>query len=592
MKKRLTRLLALLMAVILFPGGCGTAPKNQEESGGQDEHARFEEFSEQLFRDELLTNTLNQHYTLAYPENYGITDYEVALPAVSLSNEQESIEEARSVLEELASFDYDALTEDDRLTYDVLKEYLETAQERGDFYYLYEPFSPIMGFQSDMAFALSEYTFRRERDVQDYLGLLELLPTYIESLITLEKERAARGLAMPDSVIDEVIDSVQELLNSGTDNIYFTSFEERLETLSELSDQQKQEYTARNRKLIDEQLLPAYKKIVLCLKDVRGTCKKPQGLCCTENGNEYYAYLLKSTVGSGHSPEELLALLEDQISKEMTELMTLLTQNPELLDTIDDSIPEDRTPEEILDYLKEAIKEDYPELPVDASYQIKYVPEYMEESTSPAFYMTPPMDLPGENTIYINKRQTDESSLFSTLAHESYPGHLYQTVYASATLENPLRFLLNYLGYSEGWGLYVEHEAYALNTNLTDQSEAMAEFYRINSSITIAIHALLDLKIHYEGCSLEEASEIIAMYFGDQGEEFCQTLYNTIVSEPAYYLKYYVGYLEFLLLREKAEAKLESAFDLKEFHKFLLDMGPCSFPMLDRYMEKWLEEQK
>ncbi len=589
MKKRITRLLALLMAVVLFTCSCGTSQIPQDNEA---EHQRFTEFSEDLFRSELLANTINLHYTLAYPEDYGITDYEVALPTVSPSSEKEDYDQILEVLDELNAIDYKLLPSDDKLTYDVLEEYLNTSLEGDDFYYFYEPFSPIMGFQSNLSITLAEYSFRRERDVLDYLELLTLIPDYVDSLIALEKARSRRGFAMPDTTIDDVFESVQEFLNSGENNIFLTSFEERLGGLSDLSDSKKANYIQQNQTILKEQIIPSYKKIGRCLQEVRGTGTNVQGLCHTDGGSDYYAYLLKSMVGSGHTPEEMLALVEDQIQKDLTEMMMIMSASPELIESFDGSIPEDRTPEEILEYLAEAMKEDYPELPVNASYQIKYVPKYMEASTSPAFYMTPPFDLSEENTIYINNSQTDENSLFSTLAHEGYPGHLYQMVYAHATFSNPLRSLLSYLGYSEGWGLYVEHESYAMNDKLMAQSENIARLHRLNSSISIAVHALVDLKIHYEGYTPEEIRGLLSSYFGDLGEEAVQELYDLIVSEPAYYLKYYGGYLEFLLLREKAEDQLEEKFNLKEFHKFLLDMGPCAFPTIEAYMDNWIKEQK
>ncbi|MCI8505358.1 MAG: DUF885 domain-containing protein [Lachnospiraceae bacterium] len=591
MKKRVNRLLALLLAAALsfctISCGAGQTPQAKE-----DEHQRFTEFSEELFCSELLENTINLHYILAYPENYGIDDYEVVLPTVSTDSEKKNYTASREVLKELQSFDYKLLPADDQLTYDVLKEYLETSLEGEDFYYFDEPFSPIMGFQANLSITLAEYTFRREQDVQDYLKLLELIPAYVDSLITLEKTRSQMGYAMPDTTIDDVFDSVQEFINSGDNNIFLTSFEERLEGLADLSDKKRADYISRNQDILNNQIIPSYKKIGRCLQEVRGTAENVQGLCHTEGGSDYYAYLLKSMVGSGHSPEEILALVEDQIQQDLTEMMMIMSSSPELLESFDGSIPEDRTPEEILEYLAEAMREDYPELPVEAAYQIKYVPEYMEESTSPAFYLTPPYDLPNENTIYINNSSTDESSLFSTLAHEGYPGHLYQMVYASATFSNPIRSLLSYLGYSEGWGLYVEHESYGMNDKLTSQSENIAALYRLNSSVSIAVHALVDLKVHYEGCSQEEIRTLLYTYFGELDGEAVQELYDLIVSEPAYYLKYYGGYLEFLLLREKAEDQLEEKFDLKEFHKFLLDMGPCAFPTIEAYMDDWIEEQK
>ena len=64
-----------------------------------------------------------------------------------------------------------------------------------------------------------------------------------------------------------------------------------------------------------------------------------------------------------------------------------------------------------------------------------------------------------------------------------------------------------------------------------------------------------------------------------------------MVDEPANYLKYTIGYLEFMELREKAEKKLGDKFNQKNFHQFLLDMGPCQFYVLDEYLDDWIAEQ-
>ena len=617
MKKRTTRLLALFLALLLMVSGCtlpvkltngrnpfrSETPSATAPSGGPNESQppsadaqktrdQFSKLCKELFEDEVTSDMITLHYSLAYPENYGITDYDVALPVLSLEEEDDVTSEEDDLFDRLDAIDRNDLTEDQKLTYDVLMDYLETALEGSDYYYYQEAFSPITGFQSNFSVTMAEYTFRREQDVTDYLKLLTLVPDYVDSLIQFEKERAKQGFVMPDSSIDEVVDAIEAFLTSSEENIYLSSFTERLNSLNALSEDQKATYTAQNEELVNTRVLPCYRSIISCLKKIRSTGNTNGGLCQIEGGEGYYEWLIKSMVGSGHTPEELTALIEDRISTEILKMQLLFKKNPELMDQFDGTIPENRTPQEIIEDLKEAMKADYPELPVDASYQIKYVPDYMADLTSPAFYMIPPIDALSENTIYINESQTDESSLFSTLAHESYPGHLYQIVYASATITEPLRKLLDYEGYSEGWGLYVEHESYAMNNQLTDRSADLAELYRINSSITLAVHALADLRIHYEGCGTDEIAELIDTYFGDQGEAFVQSFYNTIVSEPAYYLKYYVGYLEFMLLREKAEAALESSFDLKEFHTFILNMGACSFTTLNEYLDTWITEKK
>ena len=102
----------------------------------------------------------------------------------------------------------------------------------------------------------------------------------------------------------------------------------------------------------------------------------------------------------------------------------------------------------------------------------------------------------------------------------------------------------------------MEHETYDLNELYTEQADGLARVWSLNSSISLGVYALLDLNIHYNGWTKDQAAEFIEQYFGPQDDEILSEMYDTIVSEPAYYLKYYVGYLEILLLREKSEARL------------------------------------
>ncbi len=608
MKKRLTRLLALLLAVVLMLSSCASGAEknttqsssentseNSDSSGSQtydeSEHKKFLDFTKQQFLDSVASDTVNLHYTLADPKAYGITDYEVSLGSLNKESIEKSYQDMQAVLSELTSFNYAALPAEDQLTYDVLKDYLKTSIEGKNFPYYEDYLTPIMGLHGNLPTVMAEYAFRTERDIEDYLKLLELIPPYLDEVISYEKTRAKKGMVMPSSSIDEVISACQDFIGSTEDNVMISTFNDRIDSFEGLSDSQKTKYKEQNAATVSSQIFPAYEKIILCLKEIKGTGSNLQGICYYPEGKKYYSYLLKSLVGSGHTPEELVSLIEERLDTQMTTMFLLLSKSPELSESFGNYTEENRTPEEILNTLKGKISEDYPALPADVQYQIKYVHESMEASSSPAFYMIPPIDDLKENTIYINKSSTNGGSLFSTLAHEGYPGHLYQTVYASTVLTDPLRHILNFQGYSEGWGLYVEHESYALNDALTSESEDLATLYSLNSSVSLGVHAMLDLKINYEGWNQEQAGEYIETYFGKQDPSNLETIYNTIVSEPAYYLKYYVGYLEILLLREKAEARLESQFSLKEFHKFLLDIGPCSFTTIDDYMETWMENQ-
>lgn len=625
MKKRLVRLLALLLTIsLLLPAGCartpdsGTSGESENiiaESGGSagdstagssapdassasssgetapfddSEHRKFQAFTNELFLESVAADTVTLHYTLAHPEQYGITDYEITLGSPDSGSSEQNTREMQAALNTLVSFQYEKLPEDDRLTFDVLKDYLETGLEGTEFLYYEDLFAPISGLQGNLPIVMSEYTFRTERDITDYLALLEQIPAYLDAAADYERTRAGKGFVMPSGCIGDVIEACTDFVSAGSENMMISTFNERLDAFEGLDEDQKAAWKAQNEEAVTTLIFPAYRKLIRCLQEIRSAEAGSGGLCTLPRGTEYYSWLIRTLVGSGHTPEELILLTEDRVDTQVQELYLLLAGSPELAECVQDPPADERTPDEMLQFLKSAISGDYPALPTETSYEIKYVPESMEASSSPAFYMIPPIDDPGENTIYINNGGTGIGSLFSTLAHEGYPGHLYQTVYASCVLENPIRHILDYQGYTEGWALYVEHETYDLNELYTEQADGLARVWSLNSSISLGVYALLDLNIHYNGWTKDQAAEFIEQYFGPQDDRILSEMYDTIVSEPAYYLKYYVGYLEILLLREKAEARLEEDFDLKEFHKFLLDMGPCPFPVIDKYMESWM----
>ena len=108
----------------------------------------------------------------------------------------------------------------------------------------------------------------------------------------------------------------------------------------------------------------------------------------------------------------------------------------------------------------------------------------------------------------------------------------------------------------------------------------------LNKTYTLALYCLTDIGINYRGWNLKDTTEFLGV-----DEETCQEIYEMMVEEPALYLAYYGGYLEFTELREKAEETLGEKFNLKEFHTFLLDVGPAQFEIIEDRMEDWMEEQ-
>lgn len=571
----------------------------------------FDRFTNQIFKNEIAGNTLNLHYTLKNPENYGISDYPVTLG----SAEPETLEVSASILENyseaLHRFPYKTLSKPNRLTYDILELYFQN-QLSGQKFSLYaEPLSPTIGTQAQLPVLLAEYSFYGKEDVETYLALLNEMDDYYTSILHFEEAKSKQGLFMSASAARAVVDQCQAFIQNPEENFLITVFSEKMKTVDFLTPLEKSTFIRQNHDAVINHVIPAYQILIRGLTSLKDTGKNQKGLCYLPDGKEYYEYLVRDSTGSYASLDSIQSRIEQQLKSDFQALYSLAAAHPELLtqETLGSAIAfsvdnspytvfnaegwyandpegeeavnkalESLTPNEILNDLKAKISRDFPAAP-EADFTVKYVHKSLESYLSPAFYLTPPMDDPQDNVIYINRASTyTPLDLYTTLAHEGYPGHLYQTIYSGSVCDDPVRSLLNFGGYVEGWATYVEMYSYGL----ADTDPNMAELYRLNRSLTLGISSLMDIAVHYRGFGPSEVSAYLANFgFEDSS---ANALYEALLEAPANYLRYYLGYLSFLDLRDAYAAKKGDSFTLKDFHQKVLFIGPAPFPILSKYL--------
>lgn len=564
--------------------------------------AHFRRFCDDFFVSELSGNTLNMHYTVANPSNYGIDSYTPVLPSYSKERRSNSLQELASALKTLHSIDVSKLDAQNASLYRLLLPYLENEKNGMLLYYYANPLSPSSGMQSQLPILLAEYAFRSRQDIEDYLSLLDQTDSYFEGIASYLKDQSAQGLFMPDYSADKVIaqcDTImdKESLEAGT-HFLNSTFEERLEELVEkgiLKEEEKNSYLTENSRLLTTVMLPAYQKLGDELLLLKGSGRNENGLYYYPDGREYYLYLIRSNTGSYRDIQEIKLLLLQDFEKNLASMHSLLQSHPELLSS-SGLIPGSFAYEEPTDMLKslqQMMVSDFPALsditedtmPVCT---VKSISKNLQEYCSPAFYLTPPLDDIEENVIYINPKNNPYGvELYTTLAHEGYPGHLYQTVYSQLFFKktgmNPIRCLLSYGGYVEGWAMYVELKSYDYAKNLMKQTapetEALYELYKMDRQIQLSLYSLLDIAIHYEGITYAQAHKMLSSV-GISEPSTTRSIYEYIVEEPTNYLKYYLGYLEIMNLKKEAEKLWGNAYTEYRFHKFFLENGPADFTNL------------
>lgn len=575
MRKKLSGFIIILFLAILivFCGCSRITAKNSNE--------HFEHFTKELFTQEVSSNTITLHYTLKDPSVYGIKDMPATYGSVGTDPTAVSAA-AENALAALHAFDRQKLSNKNHLTYDVLESYLETSLEEGKYLLYAEPLAPLTGTQSQLPVLLSEYAFYNTDDVDTYLELLAQTPEYFRSIIDFERAKSDAGLFMASYSADTLIEECNAFVHMGGDNYLYTSFDQRIADMN-LAPAIAESYKKRNRETLLTSVFPAYEELVTALLELRETGMNNNGLCYLPDGQKYYELTVRSQTGSSRTIPELQKLTQSQMRANLVAMQKILEPQDDSLSTSSDLFKSqgtafgDNTPEVILAGLQKNIAGTFP-TPPKADTEIKYVQESMEEYLSPAFYMIPAIDNTSHNVIYINQgHMPDDLTLFTTLAHEGYPGHLYQTIYYTATDPDPIRNLLNFGGYTEGWATYCEMVSYYYAPISNEQATLMQH----NSSVILGLYALADMGIHYDGWTLLDTVTFFRGY-GITNTNIIEDIYDLIIADPGNYLKYYIGYVEFLELKKAAIKAWGDNFTQERFHREVLEAGPAPFEVLRR----------
>ncbi len=472
----------------------------------------------------------------------------------------------------LDSFHPELLREDQALTLNILKTQTENELDLVKGYFLQNFISPSLGIQAQLPTLLAEYAFRSKGDIDAYFALLGDLDRYFSDLMNFVNIQAASGLGPGDDAIDRICDQCEEFIGQGDASHFLqTSFVEKCSACDFLTDDEKQSLADAHAEQLSDCVFPAYRNLMERLTALKGSCQVKGGLATCPNGTDYYEALIRKETGSSLSIPQIQERLYRQLLADIQKIQSL----PQ--DTAMGADPYEKLDAaKMLQLLQNSILDDFPAL-TDVDWELKQIQDELADYASPAFYLTPPIDAQETNTIYINPaEQMSGVELFSTLAHEGFPGHLYQTNYFSSTDPDPLREVFSCGGYIEGWATYVE----SWFCTEADGIWSGASMYWLERSMNLCLTSLLDIGIHGYGWTLADTASFLDG-FGISDQAAVQNLYQYILENPANYLKYYLGYLSFLDLRTSCEEALGDSFDLRAFHEAVLATGPCPFAILE-----------
>jgi uncharacterized protein (DUF885 family) len=564
--------------------GTESTSSQQEATAGQDDSAQLKSIDFDMFSDNVTSDTLSLYFAVKDPAALNLPVPAVGFGDVSKEKADASCSKDKEYLEQLNKINYDNLSDQEKITYDVIQYDLNEALDYQKYYYYSSAFNSITGLQTELPLVLSEYTFTDKADIDQYLLLLSDLDRYYTDMMTFETKRADLGLGATDTNIQKIIDSCNSFLKDTDNHFLISSFSERLDKVSGLTDAEKADYISKNKAVLKEHVFPAYQILIDGFESLKGKGVNNKGLCSLPDGKAYYELLLKSQTSSDASVETVTKQIEQAVSDEIDIIQASPTDSTFQKDYSNYNFSKG-TVQENLDYCSNAIKNDFPTI-MDHNVTLKEVPAALEDFFSPAAYLSCTIDDPKDNLILTNTSAlTGYKDLLETIAHEGYPGHMYESIYQAQNLASYYQRTASFIGYSEGWAEYAA--GYILQNS--DYNQKLVSYVSAENQIfNILLPSRIDIGVNYEGWSQQDVYNYLKSYNLEMND-YADYCYNMAIEIPCYYMPYCVGHLNTSEIIANAENKIGKNVSLQEIHKAYLDIGPAPFQIIEKYMDKYIQ---
>lgn len=590
--KRISKLLSILLVLFILVG-CGedsspsaenyylTQLKNyevREKNSTLDDNKDFDLFLDTIFDELVSDNYLYMHFNVADYKAMGIEKPEVGFGHIVYGVDEEEFNKTEKQLEDLLAFDYDSLSLRQQYDYDLLHySLLETLC--GLEYSKYNLiFSSSSQFCDGIVTNLMEFAIYDEESEEDFLAVLKDVPNYINEAIEYSKQQSNDGLYHSDDMLDEEISYIDNLISSNGKSIY--EHYKEYDIYPEVKE------------LVENEVIPAFVTLKEYLNTLYGKTKSDK-LALTKINKGYAEYTYITNTSNNGDMYAIYTQLIEVYSDWVNNFINAYQNNEHILEDYEDFLNDDKainlSAEDMLEYLRNNSSKRYEYLE-DANYVVSAL-DTLGDSTL-GYYVSPPIDNLNQNVIRVNAKinneDYDQMSVFEVMAHEGFPGHLYQNIYFQQKNPHKFRATQSFIGYTEGYADLAAMDAIDM-LNVDDGYKAVAKL----NSITFNSHLLLsivDLGVNYFGWDVNTIGNKLEKLFLDKA--IAQPLYDMVVAMPGTFVRYGVGYVSHLNLRKKAMDELGDKFDFVAYDRAIIENGPLPFAILEGVVEDYINENK
>jgi uncharacterized protein (DUF885 family) len=527
--------------------------------------------------------------------NDQLTDYSTQALNAALAR-------GRDYIQKLSEIDTTGLTDQEKLSADLMLRQLIEQQEAAKFKEWQMPVNQFYGFHTELPQLPDRLQFDSVKDYDDYITRLKKVPNAFSQIMTNMQLGADDGRVQVQYLMEKVLVQTLALGNQKPEE---SPFAQPLKKFPKtVSPAEQKRISSEMLDAISIDVLPSYKRFAGFLKaEYIPKSRKEIGASALPDGEAYYAFRIRQSTTLSKSAAEIHQIGLDEVKRDETEMLAIVKSlgfsDIKSFSAALKTNPKEHpaTPEALIEDYKAYIAGMKPKLPdlfgrlPKAPLEIVPVPAYMEKDQSAAYYDngTPDGSRPGR--VYVNEYNFAERSLAPVEAvsyHEGIPGHHLQISIAQELTGIPeFRKYTYYTAYTEGWGLYSER----LGKDVGFYKDPYSDYGRLEADIWRAIRLVVDTGVHSQHWTRQQMVD----YFHDHSaidETNIQAEVDRYIAWPAQALGYKMGQLKILELRERAKTALGPKFDIKAFHDEVLDSGALPMDVLEQRVDAWIAAQK
>ena len=512
----------------------------------------------------------------------------------------------KDILQELNNIADNSLSEEDQLSKEILKWECETNLMGMEFPKELLPIDQMWTLQLTMgqlATGTGAQPFKTVKDYENWISRVDDYVAWLSSAKTRMAEGIEQGVVLPKSLIRKVVPQLESITEVDLEkNIFYMparNFPEDFTT------EQKEKLLKAYANMVTNKIIPAYQRLVAFMaSDYLAAGRNSSGFDAYSFGDDYYNYAIRLYTTTDMTADEIHQLGLSEVARLRSEMERIKKQvgfkgdlnaffdhvrTKKSLMPFDDPQQVINNFNDIHDKMKAKVDALF-ELQPKTAFEVRRVEAFREKSAS-AHYNPGSLDGTRPGVFYVPIPNVKEYNIFSDedlFLHEAIPGHHFQISLQQENTDLPdFRKTLWYSSYGEGWALYCE----SLGQELGLYDDPYQYFGMLSAEMHRAIRLVVDTGLHTKGWTREQA---IAYSLANEAEpEYAITSeIERYMANPGQALSYKIGQLKIRALRAKAEEALGDDFDIRAFHRVVLESGCIPLALLSNMVNAWIASEK